>query len=88
MSSASVSSSAPSFSPDDLPKDKERLMVKIRDHIAFNGGRSTTRDIMDNLQMDVGKDDVVIFRKMIQTIATFGKDQDGTGVWNLKPDYR
>lgn len=62
-------------------------MEKLVDYLISQGGQASTRDIMDNIQMHIRENDVVIFRKMIQAIATFGKNQDGQGTWKLKQDF-
>jgi DNA excision repair protein ERCC-6 len=71
--------------------NREGLIVKIRDYLYDRGGIASSADIINNLQIEVPKENVVIFRKMLQAIAKFerdgSEDQPGRGKWVLKEEY-
>ncbi|MBM6387290.1 MAG: hypothetical protein JSY10_25370 [Paenibacillus sp.] len=66
---------------------QESMINKIRDYLSQNDGRGTSQDIMNNLDININQEQVVIFRKMLQAIAKYQKDQTGKGVWVLKKDF-
>ncbi|KAL0145871.1 DNA dependent ATPase [Mucor lusitanicus] len=66
---------------------REGMIVKIRDYLSTHNGRGTSQDIIDALDMSVNQEQIIMFRKMLQAIATFKKDQTGKGFWMLKEDY-
>lgn len=66
---------------------QEGMIVKIRDFLSTHNGRGTSQEIMNNLQLNINQEQVVVFRKMLQAIAKFEKDQTGKGVWILKEDF-
>lgn len=66
---------------------QEGMIVKIRDYLSLHDRRGTSQEIMDNLNIKINQEQVVIFRKMLQAIAKFEKDQTGKGVWILKEDF-
>ncbi|KAG0175755.1 hypothetical protein DFQ29_007055 [Apophysomyces sp. BC1021] len=66
---------------------QEGLIIKIRDYLSENSGHAPSSDIMNALHVDFGKEQVVIFRKMLQAIAKFEKDTNGKGVWVLKEEF-
>ncbi|CAO3692442.1 unnamed protein product [Umbelopsis ramanniana] len=80
-------------SPDVLlnESNREGLIVKIRDYLYDHGGIASSADIINNLQIEVPKENVVIFRKMLQAIARFEREgteeQPGRGIWVLKEEY-
>ncbi|CAM0142098.1 unnamed protein product [Umbelopsis sp. WA50703] len=91
-----VGSSTPSSqinSPDILLNDSNRegLIVKIRDYLHDHGGIASSADIISNLQLNIPKEQVVVFRKMLQAIARFERDetdeQSGRGMWVLREEY-
>lgn len=63
------------------------MIVKIRDYLSLHDRRGTSQDIMNNLNISINQEQVMIFRKMLQAIAKFEKDQTGKGVWILKEDF-
>ncbi|KAK4517380.1 uncharacterized protein ATC70_000715 [Mucor velutinosus] len=63
------------------------MIVKIRDYLSKHNGRGTSQDIIDALDISINQEQIIIFRKMLQAIATFKKDQTGKGFWMLKEDY-
>ncbi|RCI03157.1 hypothetical protein CU098_000671, partial [Rhizopus stolonifer] len=65
--------------------EREGMIVKIQDYLTQHHGRGTSKDIMDNLGIHISQEQVLIFRKMLQAIAKFQKDQ---GVWVLKEEFR
>jgi DNA excision repair protein ERCC-6 len=71
--------------------NREGLIVKIRDYLHEHGGIATSSDIINNLQLDIPKEQVVMFRKMLQAIARFeregSEEQPGRGLWVLKDEY-
>ncbi|GAN09141.1 conserved hypothetical protein [Mucor ambiguus] len=66
---------------------REGMIVKIRDYLSTHNGRGTSQDIIDALEISINQEQIIIFRKMLQAIATFKKDQTGKGFWMLKEDY-
>ncbi|CAO0789711.1 unnamed protein product [Mucor circinelloides] len=66
---------------------REGMIVKIRDYLSTHNGRGTSQDIIDALDISINQEQIIIFRKMLQAIATFKKDQAGKGFWMLKEDY-
>ncbi|CEP17812.1 hypothetical protein [Parasitella parasitica] len=66
---------------------REGMIVKIRDYLSAHNGRGTSQDIIDALEVSIDQEQIMIFRKMLQAIATFKKDQSGTGLWVLKEDF-
>lgn len=70
---------------------REGLIVKIRDYLYDHGGIASSADIINNLQIEVPKENVVVFRKMLQAIARFEREgteeQPGRGIWVLKEEY-
>lgn len=62
----------------------ESLIVKIQDYITSHGGRAKSSDIVNNFKLQIGRDQVVLFRKMLRGIANFEK---ASGYWILKDDY-
>ncbi|KAG2174127.1 hypothetical protein INT43_004147 [Umbelopsis isabellina] len=80
-------------SPDILLNDmnREGLIVKIRDYLHNHGGIASSADIINNLQLNIPKEQVVVFRKMLQAIAKFerdeGDEQPGRGMWILREEY-
>lgn len=66
---------------------QEGMIVKIRDFLSLHNGRGTSQEIMNGLQLNINQEQVVVFRKMLQAIAKFEKDQTGKGVWILKEDF-
>lgn len=66
---------------------QESMINKIRDYLSQNDGRGTSQDIMNNLDVNINQEQVVIFRKMLQAIAKYQKDQNGKGVWVLKTEF-
>ncbi|KAI7868322.1 SNF2 family N-terminal domain-containing protein [Spinellus fusiger] len=66
---------------------QESLIVKIRDYLSQHNRQAQSSAIMDALQMDIGKEQVAVFRKMLQAIAKFEKNDQGKGVWTLKEEY-
>ncbi|KAI9343810.1 SNF2 family N-terminal domain-containing protein [Pilaira anomala] len=74
--------------PTDLDSTKQEGMIaKIRDYLSANDGRATSQDIMNNLDISINQEQIVIFRKMLQAIARYQKDQSGKGVWVLTKDF-
>lgn len=71
--------------------NREGLIVKIRDYLHEHGGIATSSDIINNLQLDIPKEQVVMFRKMLQAIARFeregSEEQPGRCLWVLKDEY-
>lgn len=63
------------------------MIVKIQDYLSAHDGRGTSQDIIDALDISINQEQIMIFRKMLQAIATFKKDQTGKGFWILKEDY-
>jgi DNA excision repair protein ERCC-6 len=63
------------------------MIVKIRDYLSQHGGRGTSQDIMNNLDININQEQVIMFRKMLQAIAKFEKDESGKGLWILKEEY-
>lgn len=63
------------------------MIVKIRDYLSANDGRATSQDIMNNLDISINQEQIAIFRKMLQAIAKYQKDQSGKGVWVLTKDF-
>lgn len=63
------------------------MIVKIRDYLSTHDGRGTSQDIINALDININQEQVIIFRKMLQAIATFKKDESGKGFWMLKQDY-
>jgi DNA excision repair protein ERCC-6 len=65
--------------------------VKIRDYLHDHGGIASSADIISNLQLNIPKEQVVVFRKMLQAIARFERDetdeQSGRGMWVLREEY-
>ncbi|ORX56438.1 hypothetical protein DM01DRAFT_1020853 [Hesseltinella vesiculosa] len=66
---------------------KQDWIAKIRDYISDQGGHATSANILKNVELDIGPNDVVLFRKMLQAIAMFTKDPQGNGVWVLKNEF-
>lgn len=66
---------------------REGMIVKIRDYLSTHDGRGTSQDIIDELDININQEQIIIFRKMLQAIATFKKDGSGKGFWMLKQDY-
>ncbi|GAA5816119.1 hypothetical protein MFLAVUS_009642 [Mucor flavus] len=74
--------------PTNLDSTAQESMInKIRDYLSQNDGRGTSQDIMNNLDVNINQEQVVIFRKMLQAIAKYQKDQNGKGVWVLKTEF-
>lgn len=67
---------------------REGMIVKIRDYLSQHHGRGTSQDILSNINIDIDQEQIMIFRKMLQTIAKFEKDSTtGKGEWILKQEY-
>ncbi|CEI92615.1 hypothetical protein RMCBS344292_06869 [Rhizopus microsporus] len=66
---------------------REGMIVKLRDFLSEHEGRATSQEIMDNLTLNIKKEQVIIFRKMLQQIAKFEKNEQGKGVWVLKEEF-
>ncbi|KAF7729838.1 hypothetical protein EC973_003572 [Apophysomyces ossiformis] len=66
---------------------QEHLIAKIRDYLSQNSGSASSSDIMNVLNMNVSKEQVAVFRKMLQAIARFEKNAQGKGVWVLKDEF-
>ncbi|KAI8645959.1 SNF2 family N-terminal domain-containing protein [Parasitella parasitica] len=66
---------------------REGMIVKIRDYLFTHNSRGTSQDIIDALDISINQEQIMIFRKMLQAIAMFKKDQSGKGVWILKEDF-
>jgi DNA excision repair protein ERCC-6 len=81
------------IAPEVLLSDSNRegLIVKIRDYLHEHGGIASSSDIINNLQLDIPKEQVVVFRKMLQAIARFERDgteeRPGRGLWVLKEEF-
>ncbi|KAI8583675.1 hypothetical protein K450DRAFT_268262 [Umbelopsis ramanniana AG] len=88
-SPSSISISSPDIVLNE--SNREGLIVKIRDYLYDHGGIASSTDIINNLQIEVPKENVVVFRKMLQAIARFeregSEDQPGRGMWVLKEEY-
>lgn len=63
------------------------MIVKIRDYLSQHNGRGTSQEIMNTLDININQEQVIVFRKMLQAIAKFEKDESGKGQWILKEDY-
>jgi DNA excision repair protein ERCC-6 len=63
------------------------MIVKIRDYLSQHGGSGTSKEIMDNLDININQEQIIMFRKMLQAIAKFEKDTSGKGLWILKEEY-
>ncbi|KAL7747064.1 DNA repair protein rhp26 [Sorochytrium milnesiophthora] len=68
-------------------ENPESLIVKIRDYLYEHGGRATSADIVQKFQLKIKGEDVAVFRKMLQGIATFEKTGGGKGWWTLQRDF-
>lgn len=66
---------------------KEGMIVKLRDFLSQHNGRASSKEIMDNLTLDIKQEQIIIFRKMLQQIAKFEKDEDKKGFWTLKKEF-
>ncbi|KAL0084706.1 SNF2 family N-terminal domain-containing protein [Phycomyces blakesleeanus] len=79
----------PSTAPPEIQSDtkQEGLINRIRDYLSENNGQAQSNAIMDALDIDIDREQVAVFRKMLQAIARFEKDAQGRGVWTLKEEY-
>ncbi|KAI8378590.1 SNF2 family N-terminal domain-containing protein [Blakeslea trispora] len=69
-------------------ESREGMIVKIQEYLSDHRGRGTSKEIMDSLDIHIGQEQIVIFRKMLQAIAKFEKEpESGKGVWILKDEY-
>lgn len=67
---------------------REGMIVKIRDYLSQHNGRGSSQDILNNISINIDQEQIIIFRKMLQTIAKFEKDSTtGKGEWVLKQEY-
>ena len=82
--------------PDDTPPSltvldnvsREGMIVKIQEYLSGHNGRGSSKEIMDSLDIHIGQEQIMIFRKMLQAIARFEKEpESGKGVWVLKDEY-
>ncbi|RUS24686.1 putative RAD26 [Jimgerdemannia flammicorona] len=70
------------------PSSREGLIVRIRDYLYEHGGRAGSKQIVDKFRLDIGEEEVIVFRKMLKGIARFEKDPiDGNGYWVLKAEF-
>ncbi|GAB5590463.1 DNA repair protein rhp26 [Umbelopsis nana] len=89
----SSSPNIPVIAPEVLlsESNREGLIVKIRDYLHEHGGIASSSDIINNLQLDIPKEQVVVFRKMLQAIARFERggteERPGRGLWVLKEEF-
>jgi DNA excision repair protein ERCC-6 len=68
---------------------REGMIVKIRYYLSQHEGRGTSQDILNNISIDTDQEQIMIFRKMLQTIAKFEKEEaTGKGEWVLKKEYQ
>ncbi|KAI9288967.1 SNF2 family N-terminal domain-containing protein [Umbelopsis sp. AD052] len=78
-------------SSDLLAQMRERKALEQEGGSSPSNISSSSADIINNLQIEVPKENVVIFRKMLQAIARFeregSEDQPGRGMWVLKEEY-
>ncbi|KAI8368638.1 SNF2 family N-terminal domain-containing protein [Choanephora cucurbitarum] len=67
---------------------REGMIVKIQEYLSGHNGRGSSKEIMDSLDIRIGQEQIMIFRKMLQAIARFEKEpESGKGVWVLKDEY-
>jgi DNA excision repair protein ERCC-6 len=77
--------SAPVTVLDD--STREGMIVKLRDFLSQHGGRAGSQEIMSNLTLNIKQEQIIIFRKMLQQIARFEKNEEGKGFWILKEEF-
>lgn len=77
--------SAPVTILDD--STREGMIVKLRDFLSQHGGRAGSQEIMSNLTLNIKQEQIIIFRKMLQQIARFEKNEEGKGFWILKEEF-
>lgn len=63
---------------------QESLIIKIQEFLETRGGKAKSSEIVGNFQLSIGKEQVLLFRKMLRGIAVFKKE---TGEWCLKSDF-
>lgn len=66
---------------------REGMIVKLRDFLSQHGGRAGSQEIMSNLTLNIKQEQIIIFRKMLQQIARFEKNEEGKGFWILKEEF-
>nr|XP_002736872.2 PREDICTED: DNA excision repair protein ERCC-6-like [Saccoglossus kowalevskii] len=71
--------------------DRDELIEDIRNFIAFQGsidGQATTKEILKEFEHQLPSNDSAIFKAMLQQICTFYRQNNGIGLWKLKPEFR
>eukprot|EP00123_Amoebidium_parasiticum_P014608 comp22573_c4_seq1/m.34450 comp22573_c4_seq1/g.34450 ORF comp22573_c4_seq1/g.34450 comp22573_c4_seq1/m.34450 type:complete len:1409 (-) comp22573_c4_seq1:968-5194(-) len=62
------------------------MIVQLADFMVANGGKVGTGQIVSHFELQLGKEDMAVFRAMLKHIAVF-KKVDGVGMWHLKQEY-
>ena len=69
----------------------DSLIDEIRSFVAFQchvDGQASTQEILTNFAPKLKSKDSSVFRSMLRQICDFERDDTGSGVWRLKPEYK
>lgn len=67
------------------------LLVDIRNFIAFQctvDGEATTEEVLRTFKDRVPPKDSAVFKALLEKICVFNRNIHGTGVWQLKGEFR
>ncbi|XP_043912706.1 DNA excision repair protein ERCC-6 [Protopterus annectens] len=74
-----------------VPTEHDELLVDLRNFIAFQAridGQASTQEVLQEFEPKLSPAQSAVFRELLRNLCTFHRNQDGKGVWKLKPEFR